>query len=125
VVVTDPQTKTDLSGTGRYAAHLAGAAAVVVLVGAPGRGDFDLGRAAQNMMLAADASGIGSCPATLHDEEAVRRILGVPDDRSARHAVAFGYPDRVHDATVRQNMKLVTGAARKSLDEVARWDRYA
>ena len=125
VVVTDPQTKSDLSETGRYAAHLSVAPAVIVLVGAPGRGDFDLGRAAQNMMLVADAAGIGSCPATLHDEESARRILGVPDDRSARHALAFGYPDHEHEATVRQNMKLVTGSARKPLSEVARWDRYA
>lgn len=124
VVVTHPEAKASLSQTGRFATHLAAAAAVVVLVGAPGRGEFDIGRAAQNMMLAADASGIGSCPATLHDQVSVRRILLIPDDHTARHALAFGYPDQRLDATVRQNMQLVTGSARKPLDEVVRWDTY-
>lgn len=124
VVITDPEAKADLSQTGRFATHLATAAVVVVLVGAPGRGEFDIGRAAQNMMLAADASEIGSCPATLHDQESARRILGIPDNHSARHALAFGYPDQHLEATIRQNMQSVTGSARKPLDEVVRWDTY-
>jgi hypothetical protein len=54
----------------------------------------------------------------------VRRILLIPDDHTARHTLAFGYPDQRLDATVRQNMPLVTGSARKPLDEVVRWDTY-
>ncbi len=124
VVVTDPGLKQELSETGRYATHLVSSAVVIVLVGAPGRGEFDVGRAAQNMMLTADVLGIGSCPATLHDQESVCRLLGVPDDRSARHAIAFGYPNHDLEPTIRQNMKLVTGSARKPLDEVVRWNTY-
>jgi nitroreductase len=97
----------------------------VVLVGEPGRGEFDIGRAAQNMMLAADALGIGSCPATLHDQEAVQRLLGIPEDRGARHAVAFGYPDQHLEPTVRENMQVVTGTARKPLSEVVRRERFS
>ena len=124
VVVTDPGMKHELSETGRFATHLVSSAVVIVLVGAPGRGDFDIGRAAQNMMLAADTLGIGSCPATLHDEESARRLIGAPDDRSARHAIAFGYPNQELEHTARRNMKLVTGPARKPLDEVVRWNTY-
>ena len=124
VVITDPEAKQRLSHAGRYATHLATAAAVVVLVGEPDRGEFDIGRAAQNMMLAADLLGIGSCPATLHNEAAVRRLLDVPDDRLARYAVAFGYPDLDVEPIVRRNMKLVTGAARKTFSEVVRRERF-
>ena len=124
VVVTDPELKRQLSETGRYATHLVSAAVVVVLVGAPGRGEFDLGRAAQNMMLTAATIGVGSCPATLHAEEGVRRLLGIPDDRTARHAVAFGYPNTDLERTIRTNMRLVTGSARKPLDEVTRRNTY-
>ncbi len=124
VVVTDPGLKQALSETGRYATHLISSAVVIVLVGAPGRGEFDIGRAAQNMMLTADTLGIGSCPATLHDEESARQLLSIPDDRSSRHAIAFGYPNHDLEPTVRQNMKLVTGSARKPLDEVVRWNKY-
>ncbi len=124
VVVTDPGLMQALSETGRYATHLASAAVVMVLVGAPGHGEFDIGRAAQNMMLIADALGIGSCPATLHDEEATRRLLSIPDDRSARYAIALGYPNYDLEPTVRQNLKLVTGSARKPIDEIVRWNTY-
>lgn len=125
VVVTEPESKQELAQAGRFSTHLASAAAIVVLVGEPGRGEFDIGRAAQNMMLAADGLGIGSCPATLHHEEAVRGLLGVPDDRRARHAIAFGHPDRDLEPTVRKNMQMVTGTARKPVSEVIRRDRFS
>lgn len=125
VVVADPASKQALAGAGRFSSHVAGAAVVVVLVGEPHRGEFDLGRAAQNMMLAAETVGIGSCPATLHDQESVRQLLGVPDDRFARHAIAFGYPNDGVEAAIRTNMKGVTGSARKPFDEVVRRERFS
>lgn len=125
VVVTDAESRKELAQTGRFSAHLGSAAAVVVLVGEPGRGEFDIGRAAQNMMLAADVLGIGSCPATLHDQEAVQQLLGIPWDRSARHAIAFGYPDPQVEPTVRESMQMVTGSARKPLTDVVRREKFS
>lgn len=124
VVITDSELKQRLSESGRYATHLSSAAVVVVLVGEPGRGEFDTGRAAQNMMLAADALGIGSCPATLHDQDQARTLLHVPADRKCRHAIAFGFPDRDLEPTVRRNMKMITGSGRKALDELVRWNTF-
>ena len=124
VVVTHGATKAALSKVGRFSPHLADAAVVVVLVGDPGRGEFDLGRVAQSMMLAADALGVGSCPATLHDSETTHQILGIPDDRPARHAIAFGYPDAELESTIRQNMSTVTGPARKPLEGLVRWEKF-
>jgi nitroreductase len=124
VVVTNSESKQKLSQAGKYATHLASAAVVVVLVSEPDRGEFDIGRAAQNMMLAADLVGIGSCPATLHNEELVRGLLGVPGDRLVRHAIAFGHPNPDVERLVRRNMKMVTGAARKPLTDMVRHETF-
>lgn len=73
VVVRNRARLNQLAECGRYASHLRGAALAVVLVTSPGRWvDFDAGRAAQNMMLAAWLLGIGSCIASLHDEDRAR-----------------------------------------------------
>jgi nitroreductase len=77
------------------------------------------------MMLAADALGIGSCPATLHDEDSVRDLLGVPADQPARHAIAFGHPDHEIEPTVRRNVSAMTGRARRPLEDLVKRDRFA
>ena len=68
VVVRDLAILADLSTLGRYAGHLAGARAGAALVmdgTAPGA-EFDAGRLAQNVMLAAWGHGVGSCIASLN-----------------------------------------------------------
>jgi len=125
LVVTDLELRVQLSETGRFSTHLDSAPLVVVLVGMPGRGEFDIGRVGQNMMLAADSLGIGSCPATLHNQDAVRRLLGIPDDHLARHAIAFGYPDEDLEPTIRKNMSTVTERSRKPLEDLVRWERFS
>jgi len=69
IVCRDRDHLRELSTTGPWAGHLAGAAIAVALVtpdpraeGAPLSIAFDLGRAAQNMLLAAWELGIGSAP---------------------------------------------------------------
>ena len=53
---------------------------------------FDLGQAAENMMLAAWELGIGSVPATVYDHELARRLLGYPADQHCEYLLSFGYP---------------------------------
>ncbi|HMJ80124.1 MAG TPA: nitroreductase family protein, partial [Candidatus Dormibacteraeota bacterium] len=78
--------------------HLAGAAAAVALVTPdPGRDEpysvmWDLGRAAQNMVLAAWELGIGSVPATVYVQPLARRLLGYPEDQWCEFLLSFGYP---------------------------------
>ena len=124
VVVTDPGLLRQLAEGGRFASHLASASVVVVLVGDPGRGEFDIGRAAQNMMLAANSLGIGSCPATLHHTEIVHSLLEIPETHTARHAIAFGHPDLETEATVRKNISALTGRSRRPLADVVRFDKF-
>ena len=98
IVVRDRERLRGLSDVGRYADHLAGASLAVALVthheeGVEGRTRmWDLGRAAQNMVLAAWELGIGSAPATVFDDELVRRTHGLPDGQDCQFLLSFGYP---------------------------------
>ncbi len=91
LVITDRDRLQMLAEHGDFTQPVRDSAATVVLIQEPGGNMFDIGRAAQNMMLAADAIGVASCPITLHREADNRAFLAVPDDRVARYAVAFGY----------------------------------
>lgn len=51
--------------------------------------------AAQNLMLAAHARGLGTCPMTgpvLLAEEALREYLGIGDDKQVNMVIALGHP---------------------------------
>ena len=60
--------------------------------GAPLSIAFDLGRAAQNMVLAAWELGIGSAPATVYEHEWARGLLGIPPGMECEYVLSFGYP---------------------------------
>ncbi|MPZ52742.1 MAG: hypothetical protein GEU79_08410 [Acidimicrobiia bacterium] len=92
VILTGPDQLEAIAQAGDFTDPVRASAATVVVVQEPGGNEFDSGRVAQNMMLAAASIGVASCPITLHREEVARRTLGLPDDRRARYAVAFGYP---------------------------------
>jgi nitroreductase len=89
----------DLSKVGPWAGHLAGAAVGIALVtpdsaaaDAPLSVMFDLGQAAENMMLVAWELGIGSVPATVYDHDVARRLLGYPVSHHCEYILSFGYP---------------------------------
>lgn len=100
ILVRDREQLQRLSMTGHYSAHFASAAFGVVIVTAenpqvPPIAYFDAGRAAQNMILAARAHGVGSCPVGFRAQpEVARALLRVPSDRIIVIGIAFGYPDR-------------------------------
>ncbi len=62
IVVRTPEQKTALGACGRTTDHLVTCPLVIVIVRAEGSRAFDAGRAGQNMMIAAQAEGITSCP---------------------------------------------------------------
>jgi nitroreductase len=121
IVVTEQATLQALSGTGDYAQHLAGAAFAVAIVFDPGfyRGEFDSGRAAQNMMLAAWSDGLGSCLASMHREDDCKAVLGVPPELRLQHIISFGYP-----LPVDQSIPVVPKRRRKPLDEIVMHERW-
>lgn len=92
IVVREDAQLARLAECGDYTVPLRNSAATIVLVVEPGGYEFDAGRLAQNIMLAADAIGVASCPITLHRESMAQELLGVGEGRSCRYAVALGYP---------------------------------
>jgi nitroreductase len=98
ILIRDRDHLRELTAVGRYADHLAGAALAVALVtpdesaGWRNTRMWDLGRAAQNMVLAAWELGIGSAPATVFDHQLAGRLLGLPEDRRCNYLLSFGYP---------------------------------
>lgn len=98
VVIRKRERLEDLSKTGPWAAHIAGAAAAIALVTPDPKPDrplsvmWDLGRAAQNMMLAARDLDIGSCPATVYEHDLVKELLSLPDHQHCEYILSFGHP---------------------------------
>jgi nitroreductase len=80
---------------------------------------WDLGRAAQNMVLAAWELGIGSVPATAHYHQVAGRLLGLPDDRRCDFLLSFGYPEDPAKLTDPNR-----AGGRLTLDEVVRRERW-
>ena len=120
IIVTDRDQLQALSTVWQGARHIAGAAAAIALV-IPQPEDertkvvdqYDLGQATYAIMLAATDLGIGTGHSSVGDQEAARKILGVPDDHDVAYLIGVGYPaDRPLKPLVKPN--------RLPFDEVVR-----
>ena len=97
ILVTDRARLGELARVWRGAAHVAGAAAAIAVIGPAadnefGRAQFDLGQAAMSMTLAAADLGIGTCHAGVTDMDLARQVLGLPEDRTWMLLISLGYP---------------------------------
>ena len=126
IVVADRARLEALGAVGEWAGHLRGAAVAVALVTPDPRADgaplsivFDIGRAAENMVLAAWARGIGSCPATVYDQALARGLLGYPESHHCEYILSFGRPA---DAEVLTRANRAGG--RMSLDSMVHAERW-
>jgi len=115
-----------LAAVGPWAGHLAGAAVGIALVTPDPKTDeaplsimFDLGQAADSMMLAAWELGVGSVPATVYDHDLARQLLGYPDDHHCEFFLSFGYPADEADLT-----RPPRAGGRKPLDDIVREERW-
>jgi nitroreductase len=124
VAVTNRNILAQLSETGDFAGHLAGAALGVVLV-VPEQSDrrewlmFDLGQAASYMQLAAWELGIGSVLATIYQPEQARDILHIPEEFRCDVALSFGYPANGEDLAASPR-----AGGRRPLSELVHWDTW-
>ena len=73
IVVTGDRLQ-GLAEHGDYTDPIRASVATIVLVKEEGGNLFDIGRTAQNIMLAAKAIGVASCPITLHRSGQARRV---------------------------------------------------
>jgi nitroreductase len=95
--------------------NILGAKLVVAIAGTAG--GIDVGRAAQNMLLAAWNDGVGSCPNGIKDKEGAERIAGAP----VSIVLTFGYPAKPRDPFAHTAEEWSARAKRKPFDEVVRY----
>ena len=126
VACTDRAHLTQLSEVGPYAQHIATAAAAIALVvpdpatnDAPYSIMWDLGRAAQNMTLAAWELGIGSVPATVYNQDLARELLGYPADYWCEFLLSFGFPTNPEALTWKKR-----AGGRKQLEAIVHYERW-
>lgn len=123
VVLQERQSLVKLSECGPWAGHLAGAAVGVALATTDWRERwpvaFDLGLAAQNMMLAAHQLGIGSVIANIYEIARANSLLELPPQLMCYAAISFGYPAVGADIE-RPPRK----GGRRTLDEIVHWERW-
>ena len=117
VVVGDRARLGALAGLSRFARWLADAAVAVVIVQTE-RHEFDAGRCAQNMMVAAWGDGIGSCPAHLPETE-LARLLGIPAGLEINRVIGFGYIDPARAAPPPS-----VARRRLPLEELVHWETW-
>jgi nitroreductase len=98
-----------------YAPHNVATAALVIAVVGDAR-PFDVGRASQNMMLAAWNDGVASCPNGIRDAEAAARICG----GDVKMILSFGYLAKPRDVEARTAEEWSARAKRAPLDELVR-----
>lgn len=113
LVFTDREKLDELAKGGNFTDPLRNATAAIVLVNEPEGYEFDIGRAAQNIMLSAKAIGVMSCPITLHKAEAIADLLELSEGQVARYAVSLGYPS--------EDSEPAKFGGRKDTERLVRW----
>jgi nitroreductase len=119
IVIDDQAVKEEVAKCGDFAAWIP-TSPLLIAVAVPDegpRGEYDAGRASQNMMVAAWAEEVGSCPVSMHHVECARDALRLPENYRVVIVVAFGYRAKAP--------KSVPEAARKPFDEYVRRNRWS
>lgn len=118
VLVTDQAVQDALVEAGDYSSWIGTSAAIVGFATPLAElREFDVGRQAQNMMIAAHAEGLGTCPVTLQHHDKARAAVGLPDDWWMGMVITLGYPVDDHpDSPLKRT--------RVSLDELVIRDRW-
>jgi nitroreductase len=94
IVLKDRQHRHDLANAIMAPRNLDRCAVAIAVVLLSERLRFDAGRVAQNMMVAAWALGVGSCPNSVRPDEhdRMRQDLGLPADAAVATIITLGYP---------------------------------
>ncbi|HEX5367931.1 MAG TPA: nitroreductase family protein [Dehalococcoidia bacterium] len=118
-VMRDAAQKQAMAPAGPGTAPLVNAPLAIVILLKKGSRDFDVGRVAQNMMVAAWAEGVHSCPIGLRETTVSKAVLGLPDDYDAAIGVSFGYP-----AATPSGPNERPPSPRLPLEELVHYDRW-
>lgn len=116
IVIRDEAQRERVAECGDFTDPVRRAPVTIVLVQETDGYEFDTGRLAQNMMLAADSLGLASVPITLHRDADAAGVLGLPAGARARYAIALGHPGASAAPSKR--------GGRKPLADLWKTDRY-
>lgn len=126
IALTDRAWINEVAECGKFSEPLKTAAAAIAVCCAPDGSDFDAGRAAQNIMVAAWNEGLASCPTSVHDQDCGRSKLELPqdveDEASGRKGwrvvviIALGYPQ--------PGVPMSMGRGRVDFDEYVSWGKW-
>lgn len=114
-----PEIRHAVADTVYAPANLRGAAlAVAIVVTGGATADFDAGRAAQNMMLAALNDGVGSCPNGVADRARFAELIALEEGERPAIVLSFGFPARAYRPEDRSPEEWIRRARRKPATEV-------
>ncbi len=116
VLLKERKRREEVAACAKFAEHLPSAALGIAVCCPPTGSDFDAGRAAQNMMLAAWSMGIASCPCSMHDQECVTKTLALPEGYRVVVVLALGYPNPA--------VPMHLGKRRMELEELVHEERW-
>jgi nitroreductase len=118
VVVQDKEHMAELKKCADFGEPLIPATAAIAIVVSPESnvGDFDAGRAAQNIMIAAWDGGLASCPLRIHREDCGREVLGLPEGWRISMVIALGHPQ--------PGVPMSLNRARQPFDDYVHWERW-
>ena len=125
VVVRERATLQAIAQASPNTRHVAGAAAAIVIImdgESPEMETFDEARAAERILVAATALGLASAIGWIMPpgSPAVAALLNAPQGSRVRTLVSLGYPTETA-----ARPKSEPGTARKPLNEVVRFERFA
>ncbi len=117
VVLRDKAWRDEVASCGKFSEPLKAADLGIAVCCLPDGSDFDAGRAAQNMMVAAWSEGIASCPTSVHDQPCAIEKLGLPEGWRIVVILALGYPQ--------PSVPMSMGRARVPLEEYVHWEKWS
>jgi len=125
IVVTDADTKRRMAEAAPYTAHIGIAPVVIAVAREPkgsGADNFDEGRLAERIMIAARAHGLSAGLARARGEaqRVIGGLLGVPDELIVRTMVSIG-----HATDEGAKPKSAPGTARRPLGTFIRRERFS
>jgi nitroreductase len=120
VVVESAEIREQLADTVYAAGNVRGAALVVAIVTEGGGSPLDVGRAMQNMFLAAWNDGVVSCPNGMPDPDKTAELLQLEGEYRPVVVLSFGYPKRPIDPESKTGEEWSKEANRKPLSEVVK-----
>jgi len=112
---------------------------IIVLINKAWEGDanrrrishYDVGMAAENIILVAYEQGLGACPILMFHENNLKPLLNIPEEYDVALVIAMGYPDESPVAEVATDSvegwvddKLVRHVPKRKLEDIVHRNRF-